>query len=195
MKQMKLLALSLFCFTAISGIGTAALAAEKVEGVHLQLETVALATWERVQGAFTYQVEADGVALGSQVGGRNYFAHDGPFENVKIRAFSFRGEPVGEPQLKFQSLERHERLVLRWDEKASKAPYVGVMSGPDGSTKRTTLELKQSPHVIWDEPGTIKRVLFGERVAPKEGRKIHSPFELERGRVIEHGPYIELPLP
>ncbi len=195
MKHMKVLALGLFCFAAIS-IGRVALAAEEVDGVHLRLETVTLATWERVEGAFKYQVEADGVDLGSGVGNRNYFTHNGPFENVRIRAFKFRGKPVGEPQLRFQSLERHERLVLRWDEKAYKGPFVGVVSRSNGSRSNMASELKGSPHVLWNEPGNIKLVLFGERVPPKQGRMFTSPFEFDNeDRVIEHGPYIELPLP
>lgn len=166
---------------------------EGFESVQLSLETVTLVRWERVESAFRYRVEADGVELGNGVGDHNHFVHDGPFDDLKITASSFQGEELGPAQLK--SIERVERLVLRWDEAEFERPFLGLRTENGGSRGTAAMEVSDSPHVIGSNPEHVKAALFGEAVEPIEGRIVPSPFSFDGSTIVEHGPFIHLPLP
>ena len=167
---------------------------EGFESVTVSLETVTRVTWERVDSGFRYQVEADGVELGSGVGDRNYFLHDGPFENLRVAAFNFAGEALGEAQLR--SVEQIQRLVLSWDDSAFVRPFLGLRTEDgDGGSSSMALGLDSSPYIIGSNPDHIKVALFGEAVEATDGRIVPSPFSFERGVLVEHGPFIHLRLP
>lgn len=162
--------------------------------VSLVLETVTLLTWPRIDKAFKYAVTADGISLGSRVGSRRYVLHGGPFENVTIEAFNFGGDPLGSVML--ESVERQQRMVLRWNEQGWVKPYLGVLSSDsDGGSSRMAMELSEMPFILGTDPEHLDLVLFGEEVAPIKGRIVPAPFSFEDGEVIRYGPYIELPLP
>lgn len=164
------------------------------ESVALTLETVTLIQWERVESAFRYRVEADGVELSQGVGNRHYVVHDGPFENLRINASSFQGEDLGPASL--ESMQRVERLVLRWDEAAFVRPFLGLRTEDgDGGSGSMAMELAEPPHVIGRDPAQVKLALFGEAVEAEDGRIVPSPFSFDGRNVIEHGPFIRLNLP
>lgn len=167
---------------------------EGFESVRLVLETVTLVKWERVDSAFRYRVEADGAELANGVGNRRYFRHEGPFENLRITASSFRGDPLGEAQL--ESTEKMERLVLYWDETAFSSPFLGVRTDDgEGGSGSTVLGLTESPSIIGSDPTHVKVVLFGEGVANTDDRIVPSPFSFEDGGIVEYGPFIQLDQP
>jgi hypothetical protein len=158
-------------------------------GVRVALETVHEITWERVEDAFNYVITADGVEVGSNVGSRNFVIHDGPFQEVIIDAFSFRGDPRGQAEL--VSREPAERYVIYWDEARFPHPYVGTQAENGDGFAQFVQGVVDNPHVVWDQPDRLVTLLFGNGVEDDD-RLVPSPFEFQRGPIIEHGPFLTL---
>jgi hypothetical protein len=158
-------------------------------GVRVALETVHEITWERVEDAFNYVITADGVEVGSGIGSRNFVIHDGPFQEVTIEAFSFRGDPRGQAEL--VSMEPAERYVIYWDESRFPDPYVGTQAENDDGFPQFVQGVVDNPHIVWDKPDSLVTLLFGNGVED-EDRLVPAPFEFQRGPIIEHGPFLSL---
>ncbi len=158
-------------------------------GVRVALETVHEITWERVEDAFSYVFTADGVEVGSGIGSRHFVIHDGPFQEVSIEAFSFRGDPMGQAEL--VSVQPAERYVIYWDESRFPHPYVGTQAENDDGFPQFVQGVVDNPHIVWDRPDGLVTLLFGNGVED-EDRLVPAPFEFQRGPIIEHGPFLTL---
>ena len=158
-------------------------------GVRVALETVHEVTWERVEDAFRYVFTADGVEVGSGIGSRNFVIHDGPFQEVIIEAFSFRGDPRGQAEL--VSIHPTERYVIYWDESRFPDPYVGTQADNGDGIPQFVQGVVDNPHIVWDEPDGLVTLLFGNGVVDDD-RLVPAPFEFQRGPIIEHGPFLTL---
>lgn len=159
------------------------------ENVEARLETVTLLKWKEVDDAIRYIIELDGEKLvRTQRDPAIHVSHQGPFEDIVIRAEGVGSAELGQTEL----LEARpaERLVIDWDPDVYETPYLGFRAG--GS--RVAKELSDRPHIIQFDADELDLLLFGEAVDDPD-RIVNSPFELERHTVTEHGPYVELPLP
>ena len=174
--------------TLITGI-PGAMAADDGHGVSVQMESVQLVSWERLDDAFRYHFERDGEAFATSVGGRRYFAGQESFDDVTVRASTFGGDELGTTEI--LSVEPGERLVLRWNQDGFEKPFVGIRT----ENSRMLMELTEMPHVIGTDPDQIQVLLFGEAVEQEGRRTKWAPFEFDGSDVVEHGPFINLSLP
>ncbi len=163
------------------------------DGMEFGLEQVAVITWIEHEDAFNYEVTVDGVVLGTAVGGTMYSPDvEGDASEVHVEAFTFDGDELGE--VEFESIEVVERYVLRFDIDAYDEPFIGIAGSTETSSFTSSSGLTESPNVITTDPGELDIVLFGEAAERDDDVIVPTPWEFDDGEVIEHGPFIELPL-
>jgi hypothetical protein len=153
------------------------------DDVSLTRQPATLITWDEIDDAFNYRVEAAGQTLGTTFGGR-YIAL-GDVDDVAVEALEIGSESLG-PAQGVQS-EPVEALVVEWTEEPGGTYYVWAQTTQDGNF----FELTGSPYVFEVPADEVEAVRFGPgvQITDDEGPRTDAPFD--------HGEeyYVELPLP
>lgn len=166
---------------------------EEFGNVTLALEPVLELAWDDVDDAFSYTISVDGVEYGRTFSPAYLLLDESGEITVTARNIE---DDTSVPVV--ADVTESTRFVVRWDEQAVPNGFVGLTAPSFGAGWGSA----GSPHIIRHPPDDIEVVLFGEptEVERQEADgtttvSTSAPFDFEFGEIIEHGPYIELPLP
>lgn len=163
------------------------------KGIEWTTKPSTVVTWEELDDASRYVFERDGEELGTSMSDSKEFLGSDSFDDVEVTGETFRGEEVGQTEI--VSTEESEKRALQWDEDAFDQVFIGRHISTEHSTSTGVKSVDEMPHVITADPEDIEILVIGDKME-EGGSYISAPFEFDDdNELVEHGPYIEVPVP